>query len=291
MQIMLPVALPYASSTSAPVMPKYATPTVPVDSDTKVNTVPKSKSKKIFEDCMKSNRPIAPLPTDCIEQMYKEKGPMENTVEHRVLEKMKGFAYRTLLGELMYAYITCCPDIGYAVTTLSKFSTTPSAYHYKLLKGVAKYLRSTIGWGICFHRSEPLDHPNLQPVDNYAIPDNNGFATACNTNQAKLFGFVDAAYANDHRKRRSTTGIAFTFCGGTIVYKSKTQSLTATSSTEAEFLAAFTAGKICRYLRMVLKQLGYEQVDATIIHINNKATVTIINYNTSPTERTRYIDV
>ena len=53
-----------------------------------------------------------------------------------------------ILGELMYAYITCQPDIGYAVTTLSKFSTSPSAYHYKLLKGVAKYLRSTILWGI-----------------------------------------------------------------------------------------------------------------------------------------------
>jgi hypothetical protein len=54
-----------------------------------------------------------------------------------------------ILGELMYAYITCQPDIGYyAVITLSKFSTSPSAYHYKLLKGVAKYLRSTILWGI-----------------------------------------------------------------------------------------------------------------------------------------------
>ena len=42
---------------------------------------------------------------------------------------------------------------------------------------------------------------------------------------------------------------------------------------------------------MLLKQLGYEQVDATIIHIDNKAALTIINDNTSPTERTRHIDV
>ena len=182
----------------------------------------------------------------------------------------------------MYAYITCRRDIGYAITTLSKFSTGPSVYHYKLLKGVAKYLRSTIGWGIRFHRSNPLHHSDLQPVENYIIADNNGFDSECNINQAKLFGFVDAAYANDHRKRRSTTGIAFTFCGGTIVYKSKTQSLTATSSTEAEFLAAFTTGKICRYQRMLLKQLGYEQVDATVVHIKNKAALTIINAITHP---------
>ena len=57
--------------------------------------------------------------------------------------------------------------------------------------------------------------------------------------------------------------------GGAIVYKSKTQSLTADSSTEAEFIAAHAAAKIARYLRMLLKQLGYEQKDPTPIHIDN----------------------
>ena len=99
---------------------------------------------------MKSNRPIAPLPHDCIEQMYKGTGPPEGSVEHRVLEKSIGYSYRTLLGECMYAYITCRPDIGYAVTTLSKFSCVPSAFHYRLRRGVAKYLRSTINWGVRF---------------------------------------------------------------------------------------------------------------------------------------------
>ena len=47
-----------------------------------------------------------------------------------------GFSYRHLLGELRYAYMTCRCDIGYAVTTLSKFSTSPSEFHYKLLKTV-----------------------------------------------------------------------------------------------------------------------------------------------------------
>ena len=61
-----------------------------------------------------------------------------------ILEKKKGFNYHTLLGELMYVYITCRCDIGYAVTTLSKFSSAPTEYHYTLLKGVAIYLQNTI---------------------------------------------------------------------------------------------------------------------------------------------------
>ena len=58
------------------------------------------------------------------------------------------------------------------------------------------------------------------------------------------------------RKRQSTTGLVFTFCGGAIVYKSKTQSLTAGSLTKSEVIAAQIAAKIAKYLRMVLKQLG-----------------------------------
>ena len=71
----------------------------------------------------------------------------------------------------MYSYITCRPDIGYAVTTLSKFSTAPTDYHYKLLKGVAKYLQSTIDWGIQFKRPKQLHHPDFQESRWYNIPD------------------------------------------------------------------------------------------------------------------------
>ena len=86
---------------------------------------------------MHTSKPSSLLPLDCIKQMYSEEGHLKNTTAHLVLEKKKGFNYRTLLGELMYAYITCHPNIGYAVTTLSKFSSVPTEYHLKLLKGVA----------------------------------------------------------------------------------------------------------------------------------------------------------
>ena len=76
------------------------------------------ESKRIFS-----------IPSYSIKQMYKESGPKENTTYHKVLEGKMGFSYHTLLGEVMYAYITCRPDISYAVTTLSKFSCAPSEYH------------------------------------------------------------------------------------------------------------------------------------------------------------------
>ena len=93
---------------------------------------------------------MTPMPLDCIEKMYSEMGYKEGTAEHKVLEEKAGFAYQTLLGEIMYSYMTCRLDIGYAVTTLSKFSSTPLMYHYKLLKCLAQYLYATADWEIRF---------------------------------------------------------------------------------------------------------------------------------------------
>ena len=109
-----------------------------------------SKSKSPILDFIHTSKPSSPLPLDCIEQMYLEECSLENTTVHLALKKKKGFNYCNLLGESMYAYILCCPDIGYIVTTLSKFSSAPTDYHYKSLKGVAKYLRNTIKWRIRF---------------------------------------------------------------------------------------------------------------------------------------------
>ena len=91
--------------------------------------------------------------------MFTQIGPAEGSAEHHRLEDKYGFAYRTLLGELMYAYVVCRPDIGYAIITLSKFSTCPSDYHFAMLKKVVWYLRQTRKWGIIFHK--PNDDTTL----------------------------------------------------------------------------------------------------------------------------------
>ena len=100
-------------------------------------------------------------------------------------------------------------------------------------------------------------------------------------NQAELLCFVDAAYANDLRKRRSTTGFAFTYCGGAIVYRSKTQGANALSSTEAELIAAVTAANTACYLRSMLNELGFPQLKPTRIFEDNASTIKIINARAS----------
>ena len=231
---------------------------------------------------------LSPLPDACLKTIYNECGPDEGTVDAYKLKLSQGFAYCTLLGEMMYAYVTCRPDIGYVITTMSKFSTKPSKYHYELLKGIAKYLRETKTWGIKYTRS--TERNDLYPASlvSDVVADEDLPPFPVDINPPILMAFVDAAYANDQRKRRSTTGFVLTYCGGAIVYRSKTQSVTALSSTEAEFFAAVSCAKIALYIRSILFELGFACTGATPIYEDNKSTIDIVN-SSVPTERARHV--
>ena len=233
---------------------------------------------------------VSPMSKDALEQIFKHQGPKEDTREHKILEEAAGFGYRTLLGELMYCYVSCRCDVGYAITLLSKFSTCPSKYHYHCLKNVAKYLRSTAKWGIRYKRNDYRSDLDKGDFDDYPKKEKAIGEYPEDITKNKLICFVDAAYGNDYTKRRSTTGFTFTYSGGAVVYRSKAQSITALSSTEAELIAAVTAGKTARFIRSVLSELGFPQEDATPVYEDNKPTIDIVNSG-KPTQRSRHIDI
>jgi hypothetical protein len=181
------------------------------------------------------------------------------------------------------------PDIGYAVTTLAKFSKAPARVHYQCLKRLALYLRQTIDWGIIYWRPSPLSDlpviPFLGPTYDSTLPSfpaPDGFF--------ELTGYVDAAHGNDLTRRRSTTGYGFMLAGGVIAYRCKTQTITATSSTEAEFIAAVSAAKVAKYLRSILRELGFSQKGPTVLYEDYESCIKMINASV-PTERSRHIDI
>jgi hypothetical protein len=217
-----------------------------------------------------------------------EPGPAEGTIDHKRLEQSIGYSFRQILGELTYAYVLCRPDIGYAVTLLSRFSTAPHREHYLALKQICRYLRRTRDWGILYWRTKPVSSLPTVLIDPVVLDP----ALGCfpPSSLTALVGHVDAAHGTDLKTRRSVTGYVFTLAGGAIAYKSKLQSICATSSTEAEFLAAVHAAKTAKYLRWVLFELGYKQDGPTVLHVDNMAAVAMINEN-KPTPRSRHIDI
>ena len=231
---------------------------------------------------------LVPMSPGLVSVLYDTSGPAEGSPEAKKLASDVGFSYRQLLGELIYAYVICRPDIGYAITLLSRFSGAPDRCHYDALKSVVKYLRATKSWGIHYWRPAPNPaFPDVPFTAEVAAPDLPSFPSY---DLKTLVGFVDAAHATELRTRRSVTGFGFVYAGGVVAYKSKVQPTVATSSTEAEFIAAVSAAKVARYLRFVLTELGFPQSGATPLYVDNQAAIAMIN-NSKPTTRSRHIDI
>ena len=88
----------------------------------------------------------------------------------------------------------------------------------------------------------------------------------------------------------STTGYAFLLNFSNISYCSKSQSTTATYSTQAEFLPAVTADKHTKYLRAVLLEIRYSQLHPTLLYEDNMSAINMIN-NHASTEQSCHIDI
>ena len=99
---------------------------------------------------------------------------------------------------MMYAYVTCRPDIGFAISTLSKFGSSPAACHYLQLKNVCRYLQTTRMWGISYKRSiVRTDLPDTSTGAFIDVEPNSGllaFPLEPTGEMDKLRCFVDAAY-------------------------------------------------------------------------------------------------
>jgi len=231
---------------------------------------------------------IVPIDPSKVNHFMLLDGPPEKSEDAKALAKQKGFSYRNVLGELIYAYVIARLDIGYAVCTLARFASAPHADHYDALKHVCRYLRATKSWGIIYVRPAPLE--GLPDVPFAFLEDDPDVPAFPKIERDELVGCLDAAHATKLRTRRSVTGLIVLFCCAAIAWKSQVQSLVATSSTEAEFYSAVTCGKIIKYLRYVLQTFDAIRPGPSRMFIDNLAALHMINER-RPTPRARHIEI
>ena len=74
-------------------------------------------------------------------------GPVKSDAK-LILKKEMHFSYRQAIGELLFAAITYCPDILYAIIKLSQYNTKPARIHDIAVKHVFRCLRDTISNGL-----------------------------------------------------------------------------------------------------------------------------------------------
>jgi hypothetical protein len=126
-----------------------------------------------------------------------------------------GNRYCELIGSLLYIANTTRPDIAQAVGVLSRYRSAPTTSHWNAAIRVLHYLRETKERVLVLGRDP---HVSLE-------------------------GYVDADFAGDLDSRFSTSGYVFYVFGGAVSWSSKKQKSVATSTVEAEFMAASAAVK------------------------------------------------
>ena len=251
-----------------------------------------TKTKRLHDMTTDSTKPRVPISWD---SKYMEKfdtsiGPMEES-ERDALAAKKGFKFRQATGELLFAMVTCRPDIAFAVLKLTQHNINPAEIHYDAAIEVYKYLLSTKEKGIQYWRQQPNSSlPNIPPDqlttgDNY-VPDYN--PSNIPTNLA--YAFVDADWAGNSANRKSLSGIAVMFAGAVIAYKTITQQAVALSTTEAELYALAEAGKTMLYIRTILDDLNISQTPASVLYEDNQGCMHITAAK-KPTKRTRHVDI
>jgi hypothetical protein len=136
--------------------------------------------------------------------------------------------YCELVGSLLYIANTTRPDIAQAVGVLSRYRCNPTTAHWNAALRVLVYLRDT---------KEKVLVLGSNP-------------------DVELNGYVDADFAGDLDNRFSTSGYVFYVFGGAVSWASKKQSSVATSTVQAEFMAASLAIKEASWLRSFLEEIG-----------------------------------
>jgi hypothetical protein len=169
--------------------------------------------------------------------------------------------YQQLVGQLIYLSHTR-PNIAYAVSVVSQFMHSPRESHMEAVYRILRYLKSSQGKGLLFSRHDHL----------------------------KIEAYIDADWAGSIMDRRSKLGYC-TFVGGNLVtWQSKKQSMVARFSAGAEFRAI--AHGVCEilWLKIILKELGFDSKDSVRLYCDNKAAISIA-HNPVQHDQTKHVDI
>ncbi|GKD88126.1 putative ribonuclease H-like domain-containing protein, partial [Tanacetum coccineum] len=117
--------------------------------------------------------------------------------------------YRSMIGSLMYL-TTSRPDIMFAVCACARFQVTPKTSHLLAVKRIFRYLKGKPTLGLRYFRDSPF----------------------------QLIAYTNSDYAGATQDRKSTTGGCQFFGNRLISWQCKKQTVVASSTTKAEYVAA-----------------------------------------------------
>ncbi|GJW48735.1 putative ribonuclease H-like domain-containing protein [Tanacetum coccineum] len=154
--------------------------------------------------------------------------------------------YRSMIGSLMYVTASR-PDIMFAVCACSRFQVTPKTSHLSAVKRIFRYLKGKPKLGLWYPRVSSFD----------------------------LESYSDSDYAGANLDRKSTTGGCQFLGRRLITWQCKKQTIVATSTTEAEYVAAASCCGQVLWIQNQMLDYGFNFMN-TKIYIDNESTICIV---------------
>ncbi|GJV34469.1 putative ribonuclease H-like domain-containing protein [Tanacetum coccineum] len=154
--------------------------------------------------------------------------------------------YRSMIGSLMYLTASR-PDIMFAVCACSRFQVNPKTSHLSAVKRIFRYLKGKPKLGLWYPRVSSFD----------------------------LEAYSDSDYAGANLDRKSTTG-GCQFLGKRLIsWQCKKQTIVATSTTKAEYVAAANCCGQVLWIQNQMLDYGFNFMN-THIYIDNESTICIV---------------
>ncbi|RVW80418.1 Retrovirus-related Pol polyprotein from transposon TNT 1-94 [Vitis vinifera] len=179
-------------------------------------------------------------------------------------EEMKTIPYSSVVGSLMYAQVCTRPDIAFIVGMLGRYLSNLGSQHWKAAKKVLRYLHGTKDLMLTYQRTSLLD----------------------------VVGFCDADFAGCIDDKKSTTGYIFMMAGGAVSWKSVKQTLTASSTMEAEYVACYEACCHAMWMRNFVSDLGVvDSISRPLKLFCDNSAAVAFSKNTRSISRSKHIDV
>ncbi|KAJ9679813.1 hypothetical protein PVL29_021660 [Vitis rotundifolia] len=179
-------------------------------------------------------------------------------------EEMRTIPYSSVVGSLMYAQVCTRPDIAFVVGVLGRYLSNPGSQHWKAAKKVLRYLQGTKDFMLTYRRTNILD----------------------------VVGFCDADFAGCIDDKKSTTGYIFMMAGGAVSWKSVKQTLTASSTMEAEYVACYEACCHAIWMRNFISALGVvDSISRPLKLFCDNSAAVAFSKNTRSISRSKHIDV
>jgi hypothetical protein len=177
---------------------------------------------------------------------------------------MKNIPYASTVGSLMYAQVYTRPDIAFAVGMLGRYQSDPGLDHWRAAKKVMRYLQGTKDYMLMYRRTDNLE----------------------------VIGYSDSDFAGCIDSRKSTSGYIFLMASGAVSWRSAKQTLTATSTMEAEFVSCFEATSHGVWLKSFISGLRImDSISRPLrMYCDNSAAVFMAKNNKSGS-RSKHIDI